>query len=232
MISSLTNLQVMKLTKLNQKKYRSIMNKHLLLNKNSIEIALKMKKVELLITTDLNYQTKEQIIYVNEKVMKKITNNKNLNSLVAVVKNNNNQKLIAKKILVLDGIQDPGNLGTIIRTGYALGINDFFIGDKSAELTNQKTLVATSGCEMLANFGFGDVYEFLKENPNPIITTYLDEKNQITTKLNSFNLVVGNEGFGIDTKIKSLAHQNKKIAINFESLNVAIASALILYDIT
>ena len=232
MITSLTNAQVLNLTKLNQKKYRLIMNKHLLLNKNSIEIALKMQKVELLITTDPNYQAKEKIIYVSEKIMKKITNSKNVISLIAVVKNINNQVLLSKKILVLDGIQDPGNLGTIIRTGYALGITDFFIGDKSAELTNQKTLSATSGCEMLANFGFGDVYEFLKNSSNPIITTFLDEENQITTKLDEFNLIIGNEGFGINTKIKSLTHQNKKIAINFESLNVAIASALILYDIT
>ncbi|MBL0701583.1 MAG: hypothetical protein JJV90_00525, partial [Spiroplasma sp.] len=71
----------------------------------------------------------------------------------------------------------------------------------------------------------------LENNETQIITTFLDEENQINSSLSEFILVIGNEGHGIDRSIKLLPHKNKKLEIKFDSLNVAIATGIIIHEL-
>mgnify|MGYP003840643367 FL=1 len=87
------------------------------------------------------------------------------------------------------------------------------------------------GVQFHINFKFGDVIEYLENSELEIITTFLDEEGNDTFN-KKFNLVLGNEGNGINREVKKIKHKNKKIEIKFESLNVAVASGIIIKDLT
>ena len=133
----------------------------------------------------------------------------------------------SKKIILLNKISDPGNMGTIIRTARAFGFTDIFIDSESVDVYNDKVVRAMMGVQYGVNFMSGESLDFLTNTNLPIVTTYLDEESkEISTK--EFVLVFGNETRGIDKEIKELPHFNYKLDIEFESLNVAVASGIIM----
>lgn len=231
-ITSLDNKQVKMLTKLQQKKYRKQTGTYMIFGFNSLAEGLKHDKVELIITTDLDYVHDEiEIMYVDNRVMEKITNTKPAPKVAAVVKYEYDDRFSSSKVLVLDDLQDPGNVGTILRTARALGIKDVFISNNTVDIFNPKVVKAMQGIEFHLKFYQGNTIEFLENLEIPIITTFLDEENEIETKQSEFALVIGNEGNGINPKIKELVHKNCKIDIDFESINVAVATGIILYKL-
>lgn len=230
-IQSLQNKRIIELSKLNKKKYRDLSGTYLVFNDNIIKEAIAKDMLLTIITTDIDYDSIHEVLYVTHEIMDKLCDVKPSPKTIAHVKMGNNQAFSDERVLVIDELQDPGNLGTILRTACALGINNIFLGDGCVDVYNPKVVRSMQGVEFHLNFKYGDVYEYLSTSKLPIITTFLDEDNQVEGKLKSFNLVIGNEGRGINPKIKELSHLNKKIKIEFESLNVAIATAIILNEI-
>lgn len=231
-ITSLDNKQVKNLAKLQQKKYRKQTNTYMIFGHNSLAEGLKQKQIELIVTMDMDYEHSEiEVMYVDERVMEKITNTKPAPKVCAVAKYEYDDRFSSSKILVLDDLQDPGNVGTILRTARALGIKDVFISNNTVDIYNPKVVKAMQGIEFHINFYQGDTVEFLKTLEIPIITTFLDEENEIESSQNHFALIIGNEGNGISKEVKTLAHQNCKIDIDFESINVAVATGIILYKL-
>ena len=146
--------------------------------------------------------------------------------------------------LALDGIQDPGNLGTIIRTCDWFGVKNIICSNDTADCYNPKVVQATMGALTRVQLTYTDLVPFLqeaKEKGANIIGTLLDGKNMydqlsaLNTPLSTF-LVMGNEGNGISQAVRELITHPIRIpsyppqAETSESLNVAIATAIVLAE--
>ena len=137
--------------------------------------------------------------------------------------------------LVLDGIQDPGNLGTIIRLADWFGIKNIICSPDSADVYNPKTVQASMGAIAHVNVFYRSLMELLDDLPDlPVYGTFLDGENIYSEKLDSKGLIImGNEGKGIRPDLEKRI-TNRLYIPNFppeaestESLNVAVATAVI-----
>lgn len=141
----------------------------------------------------------------------------------------NSQKLS----IALDGIQDPGNLGTIIRIADWFGITTIYCSEDTADCYNPKVVQATMGSLAHINIVYTDLEALLRQYGGPIYGTLLDGQNIYQQELSSEGIIVmGNEGNGISPAIRQLV-THKLLIPNYnpssetaESLNVAIATAI------
>ena len=133
--------------------------------------------------------------------------------------------------LVLDGVQDPGNLGTIIRLADWFGIDTIFCSEDTADAWNPKVVQATMGSIARVNVVYTDLVSLLSHTAMPVYGTLLDGDNIYGQRLtNSGFIVMGNEGNGISPAIRSLITRKlliPKFHEGPESLNVAIATAIV-----
>lgn len=139
--------------------------------------------------------------------------------------------------LVLDGIQDPGNLGTIIRLADWFGIEQIICSNDTVDLYNPKVIQATMGSFLRVNVFYTDLDNYLKEYKYPIFGTDMNGENIYeTTFPEKFSLVFGNEGNGIRSSTEDLI--TKMITIprfgrsqSTESLNVSMSAGIIMGEI-
>jgi TrmH family RNA methyltransferase len=136
--------------------------------------------------------------------------------------------------LVLDGIQDPGNMGTIIRLADWFGIEQIVCSEDTVDYYNPKVIQATMGSFTRVNIVYTDLEKFLKESPNVAVGTDMIGENIYSyQKPEKINLILGNEGNGMRPNVEALV--SDKISIprfgksqSTESLNVSIAAGIIL----
>lgn len=146
----------------------------------------------------------------------------------------NNQQLKQKFSLVLDGVQDPGNMGTIIRTADWFGIADVICSEDTVDAYNPKVVQASMGSLARINIHYVDIENVLPQMGLPIYGAMLQGENIYSTQFGSEGLLVmGNEGNGVRPGVERLI--NKPVTIprlgKAESLNVGIATALICAEI-
>ncbi len=141
--------------------------------------------------------------------------------------------------LLLDGIQDPGNLGTIIRTADWFGVNTIYASHDTVDIFNPKTIMSTMGSLNRVKVFYTNLYNLIENNPQiPVFGTLLDGKNIYTQSLNPKGFVImGNEGNGISDILRPLIstplHIPPRIKTSSpESLNVAIATGIVLSEMT
>ena len=137
--------------------------------------------------------------------------------------------------LVLDGVQDPGNMGTIIRTADWFGFKQIICSNNCVEVYNPKTVQATMGSLCRVNIFYEDLPSVLKAIEIPIFGAVLDGKSMYKTDWGKEGLVIlGNEGQGITPEVMKLI--NNPVTIprtgSAESLNVAISAAILCADIS
>lgn len=175
---------------------------------------------------------------VSEKEFERISMMKSAHEVLAVFKQRIEETPGLKNNvlqLALDGVQDPGNLGTIIRIADWFGIEDVYISVDSADVYSPKTIQATMGALARINVHRVDLEELIRKSKDSVevIGTFLDGEDIYLTSLPESGLIVmGNEGEGISDKIRTLV--NKRIRIpsfpsdrpTSESLNVAVATAI------
>lgn len=145
------------------------------------------------------------------------------------------EKLKGKLVLALDGVQDPGNLGTIVRTADWFGIDTVLCSADCADIYNPKSIQATMGAAARVAVLYGDLQKMIIETGKPVFGTFLDGENIYETELaNDAVIVMGNEGKGISTKTEAVV--TRRITLPsfkgdgqgcVESLNVAAATAAI-----
>ena len=140
-------------------------------------------------------------------------------------------------VLTLDGIQDPGNLGTIIRTCDWFGVHDIVCSLDTADCYNPKVVQATMGALARVRVHYVDLPAWLTEQQKPIIGTLLEGKNMYESPLPKEGIIVmGNEGNGISQEVRKLITHPIRIpsypknAETSESLNVSIATAIVLAE--
>ena len=140
-------------------------------------------------------------------------------------------------LLALDGVQDPGNLGTIIRTCDWFGVHDIVCSKDTADCYNPKVVQATMGALARVRVHYVDLPEWLAEQEKPIIGTLLEGRDMYECALPKEGIIVmGNEGNGISQEVrKMITHPIRipsypKDAETSESLNVSIATAIVLAE--
>lgn len=142
-----------------------------------------------------------------------------------------------RKVLLIDAVQDPGNIGTMIRTADAAGLDAVILGKGCADIYNPKTLRSAQGSHFHIPVLRGDLEEWieqLQDNDVPVFGTALDEDAVVYNDIEhtgAFAIMMGNEGSGIQPQLLSMTDQNIIIPIlgQAESLNVAVATGIVLY---
>ncbi len=166
---------------------------------------------------------------------------KTASSVLAVYEMNSIQKpvgLESQLVLVLDGVQDPGNLGTIMRVADWFGIRQIFCSKDTVDVYNPKTVQATMGAISRVSVEYCNLVDLFEENPRmPILGTFLDGENIYNKELPQSGFVVmGNEGKGISPDIEKCVTQKLLIPSypvgvpTSESLNVGTATAIVLSE--
>ena len=236
MIESINNERIKNYSKLLNKKYRDETNMYLISTVHLVKEALKKNIVVEIFLLEGNENNYGNVTYVKENVMRKLTDLKTLPSVVAVVKKENSKE-INGNVILLDGIQDPGNLGTIIRSAVAFNVDTIILGNNTVDIYNEKTLRASEGMVYNINFIKDDLINIipkLKDMDYKVIGTSVTKgKNIKDLNKDKIAFVVGNEGNGISEQVLDLCDDYVYIKMNnkCESLNVAIASSIIMYEL-
>lgn len=231
-ITSLQNDKVKYWVSLGEKKTRDKERRFLIEGEHLIQEA---KKLGLIIET-ISMVNSEADYLVTESIMKKISKQQSISYNAAVVRFIP-EDAITGNILILDGIQDPGNLGTIIRSAVAFEIHTIILGNNSVDLYNPKVIRSTEGMIFNINCLRRNLSEFiptLKKIGYKIIGTDVNNGKDIK-KIDKENiaLVIGNEGQGISDEIKNLCDCFTYIPMteNCESLNAGVAASILMYEV-
>ncbi len=238
-ISSVDNIKIKEISKLNLSKYRKEYNKFIVEGFHLVEEAYKANLLEeVLVLENYNIDLDVPITFVTDEVMKKITNLDTYPEVIGICKIVESN-IVGNHILLLDGIQDPGNLGTIIRSAVAFNIDTIVMSYESVDLYNPKVVRATQGMLFHINILKSDLYKTileLKSNSYKIYTTNVNNGVDIkdAEKSDKYAIIMGNEGNGVREDIASLADNNIYINMNnkCESLNVGVATGIILYELS
>ena len=235
MITSVTNNTIKKLIKLKQKKYRDETGCYLIEGEHLVAEALKAKQVELLISTK-SINSELPIIEVSNEVMAKLAFTKSPQSIMAKCTIKKEDRLVdGKRYLILDDLQDPGNIGTLIRTALAFSIDQVILSNKCVDLYNDKLLRSMQGANFHISCIYGDLKDIIPElqaNGVRIVGSALENGkniNEIVT-YKKMAFVVGNEGNGMNREILAMCDEIGYSPIGMiESLNVAIAGSIMMY---
>lgn len=182
----------------------------------------------------------DEIIEVDAAELNKISGQKSPQAVLAVFAKPdyswNTEELNGKLTLALDDVQDPGNLGTIVRIADWFGIKDIFCSEHSADVYNPKAVQATMGALARVRVHSVSLVEFIKNCPAklPVYGTLMDGENIYAKQITSNGIIVmGNEGNGISPGIEKLV-TSRLLIPNYpmgqptsESLNVGVATALV-----
>ncbi|WP_369902339.1 TrmH family RNA methyltransferase [Bacillus manliponensis] len=242
-IDSVKNPRVKQWKKLQTKKERDKAGLFFVEGFHLVEEALKAKIATEIIVSDETDLPKDwevndvELYIVPEAIVKVLAETETTQGVFAVCeKQEQDVELTDGKILLLDGIQDPGNLGTIIRTADAAGIDAVVLGEGSVDAYNSKVLRSTQGSIFHLPVVKGNLEEWidrLQENNVPVYGTALENGVPYgeVTPSRSFALIVGNEGNGVRKELLAKCNQNLYIPIygGAESLNVAVAAGILTY---
>lgn len=172
---------------------------------------------------------------VSDAVLKKIRMCTSGANIMALCKYKPSSDSIGDKVIMLDGVQDPGNVGTIIRTALSFGYHSVILSDHSVDLYNEKLIRSTQGAFFHMNVLRMDIASMLltlKQQQYHIYATSLQNAKPLSSisKMEKYVLIFGNEGKGIKDEILALSDTQVKIEMQtFESLNVAVAAGICMY---
>ena len=237
-ITSLDNKKVKEVVKLQSKKYRDLTNTFVVEAEHLVEEAEKCGIVKELFLVEDEFVDSNDVNYVTPEIMKKMSSMESPSNILAVCEKSNSKEIIGNKILLLDNIQDPGNLGTIIRSSVAFGVTTIILSTDTVDLYNPKVIRASEGMFCNINIITMDLEEAISIIKSKGISVYgTDVVNgsdvrSITDK-SSYALIMGNEGNGLKEEIKKLCDKNLYIPMNnnCESLNVGVACSILLYEL-
>lgn len=252
-ITSKSNSLIKHILKLKEKKYRKEFNEYIIegakIVKEAIDNNIKLKtlicsesglKSDIIIKYLSKYLDNKNYILISDNIFKMISDVETPQGILAIVEKNNDSKKIdfsQDLVLVLDDVQDPGNLGTIIRTVDSIGLKQILISKGTTDPYSMKVIRSTMGAifrvEVIECNDLVDQINDLRSNGFELVITSLQaEKLLYNIKFNKKIIVVGNEANGVSQKIANLA--DEKIIIPMlgktESLNVSVATGIVLYE--
>ncbi len=235
--TSLENKYIKDIKKLNTKKHRNLTKEFLVEGEHLVLEAYKNGVLKtLILETGTELKLDVNTIYVTNQVLKYISELETPQKILGICTQKENS-VIGDKVIMLDNVQDPGNLGTIIRSAKAFGIDTIILSNNTVDVYNSKVIRASQGMIFNTNIMYKNLLEEinkLKENDYQIIGTKVNGGILLKAleKKKKFAIIMGNEGSGVSEDILSLCDSHVYIEMqdNCESLNVAVATSIILYE--
>ena len=240
-ITSKANSVVKNAKKLHQKKYRKsaylIEGWHLF--EEAVQAGVTIEKIFALESYRDQLVAFPQTIWISEEILLDLADTQTPQGIVAVIQKEEVglPDLHQGKYLFLEDVQDPGNVGTMIRTADAAGFTGVIVSDKSADIYSLKTLRSMQGSHFhlpIYRMPLVSFVEEAKKSNLPILATTLSRESKDYRELSSlenFVLVMGNEGQGISSVMAESADQLVHIGMKgrAESLNVAVAAGILMF---
>lgn len=238
-IESINNPYIKILDKLHDKKYRDQAHKFLIEGYHLVEEAKKSNLLlQVLITSEEDYQDGVENIYVNEAIINKLSFTKSPQKIIGVCRYFDEYSVSGKRFVLLDDLQDPGNVGTIVRSSLGFNVDMVVLGLNSVDIYNDKFIRSTQGAIFNVKIIKKDLFEVinrLKQKGIKIIGTEITKGIELNDlpKYPEFSLILGNEGNGIRPEILKTTDVNVYIKTNeqLESLNVSVAGGIILHHL-
>lgn len=253
-ITSKDNDLIKHIRKLKEKKYRDEFGEFVVEGAKMIEEAIhEQAEIKYIVVCDdcrtESSMTQEQLydiakyecIYVSEKIFSLITDVVAPQGIMAIVakpmKTENKIDYKADNFLLLDNIQDPGNMGTILRTADSLNMKQIIVSNGTADCYNSKVVRSTMGAIFRVNVIERDLEKVIKEMNKRQIKIYgtdlKTDKTIYDVDYQKTAVIIGNEANGVSENILNLVNEKIKIPMSgkTESLNVAVATGIILYEI-
>lgn len=187
--------------------------------------------IECIVTLDAGTKIHSQQFHTGEATMKQLTALKTPSSMLAIVRQPELTEQKSGLILMVDGIQDPGNMGTIIRTADWFGVSTIVCSKETVDIFNPKVIQSSMGSLFRIPCVYADLEAYLKETSLPVYGALMEGTALFTMDpIHDGILVVGNEGNGVSSEIISKITQPVHIPGKggAESLNVAVATGILL----
>ena len=234
-ITSSSNEKVKAWQKLKQKKYRDLEGLFLIEDEHLINEALNHHLVKEIITNDSSLTYPISTYYVSEHIMKLLTDQVSGAKVIGVCKKIK-EKEIKGNLIILDNIQDPGNLGTIIRSAVAFNFETLVLSSETVDIYNPKVIRATEGMLFNLNIIRTDIVPFLKNLDSTylkVTTDVIRGKDIKEIKEENIALVIGNEGQGVRKEVASLCDEKVHLEMTkiCESLNAGVSASILMYEV-
>lgn len=247
-IESKNNNLFKEIKKLKEKKHRIKSNKYLIEGLRFVEEAIKSKvSIDSIIFTEsfkeknpdffLKINENIRLIQMNEALLKQLCSTENPQGIVGVINMQNKELKSGELVVLVDKVQDPGNMGTIIRTAHAAGAAGIVMTKGTVDIYNDKTLRSTMGSIFYIPIVEDDSLDFvksLKKEGYKLVVSSLQGKNNFFEEnlQGKVMIAVGNEGNGVSDEVYDIADIKVKIPMpgEAESLNVAVATSIMIYE--
>ncbi|MGO3732869.1 MAG: TrmH family RNA methyltransferase [Vagococcus sp.] len=249
-IESIKNERIKDIKKLEKKKYRDSFNQYVIEGEHLVEEALAYQKhaIDTVIVTKEGLEKYPHLVsqfddnkglVVTEEILLHLSTLPTPQPIMAIVNKNQSTEIDrpTEHVLILDRVQDPGNVGTMIRTADAAGFKKVIIGQGCADVYSPKVVRSMQGSQCHLTIVETDLLEeisILKHQGYQLLGTELNEqaisyKNVIPSE--KMAIVMGNEGHGVSRDVLNETHSNVYIPIKgqAESLNVAIAAGILMF---
>lgn len=214
-------------------------------SKNVLDVISKIKNITVTekvfdtLTDVVSPQGVLAVINKKDDIIKQATEKNNVSKIGDKIKETENSKIdtTADYILALDGIQDPGNLGTIIRTADSANLKQIIVSKNTVDAYSPKVIRSTMGAIYRVNIIEVENLEVtlkdLQKDGFKVVVTSLDTNNSIyDISYNKSIVVIGNEANGVSKEVQELANEKVKIPMlgKTESLNAAVATGIMIYE--
>lgn len=235
-IESKQNDKIKEVLKLRKSSYQKETGLFIIEGFHMIEMANEEKLLQSVFSLEpIDYLDKNIPQYIVSKdILDKISNYQNSQGALAIVRMKDNKEATSNKALYLDDVNDPGNVGTLLRTALAFGFKDVILSPNSCSIYNDKVIQASQGAIFKLNFSYMDAHalEILKNKGYKIISTSLQASVPLEDikRNEKVILVLGNEAHGVKEEVLNISDYRVRINIkDIESLNVAIAGGIAMY---
>ena len=252
-ITSKDNELIKHIRKLKDKKYRDESNEYVVEGVKLVEEAVKenakIKQIIVCEDTTRTYEipthimleiAKYECISVSDKIFNIITQVTNPQGIMAIIEKNAQDAQIDYTqdiIVALDDVQDPGNLGTILRTVDSIGLNQIIVSKGTADAFNSKVVRSTMGAifriKIIEVENLAQAIKEMRKHHFKLMVTSLQTENSIyDIDFNKKIIVIGNEANGVSKEIQDMADEKAKIPMlgRTESLNASVAAGVVMYE--
>ena len=237
-ITSVENERIKNLCKLEKKKYRDLTNTYLIEGEHLVIEAFKAGVLdEIFVLEDSNFSFDVKTTVVSFDVMKKLSSMDTPINIIGLCHKNINNEIIGNKVVLLDEVQDPGNLGTIIRSSVAFNVDTIVVSSNTVDFYNDKVLRSSEGMLFHINIVRKNLENFIDQlhDQNYVIYgTRVDGGKELKNIVSrdKMAIIMGNEGSGVKKSILDKCDEYLYIPMNSncESLNVGVATSIILYE--